>query len=48
MPDFLETLDTEIVLGDGAMGTLLHERGLPTDHCVEGLVLSDPDRIERL
>ena len=48
MPDFLETLDTEIVLGDGAMGTLLHERGLPTDHCVEGLVLSDPDRIEKI
>lgn len=48
MADILEVLESEIVLGDGAMGTLLHERGLPADHCVEGLVLSDPDRIEKI
>ena len=48
MPDFLEALESQIVLGDGAMGTLLHERGLPADQCVEGLVLSDPDRIEKI
>ena len=48
MPDFLETLSAEIVVGDGAMGTLLHERGLPTDHCIEGLVLQDPGQVEKV
>lgn len=48
MADLLEVLESEIVLGDGAMGTLLHERGLPANQCVEGLVLSDAERIEKI
>jgi len=48
MADLLETLGSQVVLGDGAMGTLLHERGLPADQSVEGVVLSDPDRIEKI
>jgi methionine synthase / methylenetetrahydrofolate reductase (NADH) len=48
MADLLEALQSQVVLGDGAMGTLLHERGLPADQCVEAVVLSDPDRIEKI
>ncbi len=41
----LEELETQIVCGDGAMGTLLLDRGLPVDRCLEELCLSEPERI---
>ena len=39
----LERLEAGVVIGDGAMGTLLYERGLPLDRCCEELVLTQPD-----
>jgi methionine synthase I (cobalamin-dependent)/5,10-methylenetetrahydrofolate reductase len=43
--DLLAELEERIVCGDGAMGTLLLDRGVPVDHCLEELCLSEPDRI---
>ena len=39
---FLTTLDQRPLLCDGAMGTLLHERGVPADGCLEAVSLEDP------
>lgn len=44
----LEELETGIVCGDGAMGTLLLDRGVPVDHCLEELCLSEPDRVRQI
>jgi methionine synthase / methylenetetrahydrofolate reductase(NADPH) len=43
--DLLAELEERLVCGDGAMGTLLLDRGVPVDHCLEELCLSEPDRI---
>jgi methionine synthase I (cobalamin-dependent)/5,10-methylenetetrahydrofolate reductase len=39
---FLATLDQRPLLCDGALGTLLHERGVPADACLEALSLEEP------
>jgi len=43
--DLLEELQLRIVCGDGAMGTLLLDRGVPVDRCLEELCVSEPGRI---
>lgn len=43
--DLLAELEERLVCGDGAMGTLLLDRGMPFDHCLEELCVSEPDRI---
>ena len=43
--DFLAELDERVVCGDCAMGTLLLDRGVPVDHCLEELCVSKPNRI---
>lgn len=43
--DLLDELQSRVVCGDGAMGTLLLEAGVPLDRCFEELCLSEPDRI---
>jgi homocysteine S-methyltransferase len=43
--DLLDELETRVLCGDGAIGTLLLDRGLPVDHCLEEICISDPDRI---
>jgi len=40
-PNFLKKLENRIILGDGAMGTLLYERGIYINRSFEGLNLSD-------
>lgn len=45
MSTLLETLDERVVCADGAMGTLLMERGVSRDQCFEELCLSAPDLI---
>ena len=42
---FLERLDRGVVVGDGAMGTLLYERGIPFDRSFDLLNLTDQDLI---
>ncbi len=34
-----------IVCGDDTMGTLLLDRGVPVDHCLEELCITEPNRI---
>ena len=45
LPDLLEELKSVVLCGDGAMGTLLAERGIPTGNCFEELCLSQPETI---
>ncbi len=46
--DLLEELEARIVCGDGAMGTLLLDRGVPVDRCLEELCISEPERIRAI
>jgi methionine synthase / methylenetetrahydrofolate reductase(NADPH) len=46
--DLLAELETRIICGDGAMGTLLLDRGVPVDRCLEELCVSEPDRIRAI
>lgn len=43
--DFLDELDSRIIPGDGAMGTLLMEANVPGDRCFEELCVSEPEMI---
>lgn len=45
MHDFLKLLKERVLCGDGAMGTLISERGIPSGNCYEELCLSQPDLI---
>lgn len=46
--NLLEELEERIVCGDGAMGTLLLDRGLAVDRCLEELCVSEPERVRRI
>ncbi len=45
-PPFSERLERGIILSDGAIGTYLHERGVPMDRCFAELCLTDGAAIE--
>ncbi|MGH2424742.1 MAG: bifunctional homocysteine S-methyltransferase/methylenetetrahydrofolate reductase [bacterium] len=40
---FLDRLNQDVLLADGAMGTVLYARGVPFDRCFDELNLSAPD-----
>src|SRR5512138_2127441 len=42
MTDLLERISTEVLLADGAMGTMLHSHGIGFDKCFDELNLSSP------
>ena len=46
--DLLDELETRVVCRHGAMGTLLLDRGVPVDRCLEDLCVSEPDRIRAI
>jgi homocysteine S-methyltransferase len=46
--DLLAELETKVLCGDGAIGTLLLEEGIPLDRCFEELCVSEPDQIRRI
>jgi homocysteine S-methyltransferase len=46
--DLLDELQTRALCGDGAIGTLLLDAGIPLDRCFEELCVSEPDRIEKI
>jgi methionine synthase I (cobalamin-dependent) len=46
--DLLDELETRVVCGDGAMGTLLLDNGVPIERCFEELCVSEPERIETI
>lgn len=41
----IDELQERIICGDGAMGTLLLDQGLPVDRCLEELCVSEPARV---
>ncbi|WP_153126472.1 bifunctional homocysteine S-methyltransferase/methylenetetrahydrofolate reductase [Peribacillus tepidiphilus] len=43
---FIEELQTRILIGEGAMGTLLYSNGI--DHCYEELNVTNPNKIESI
>ncbi|MEO5718223.1 MAG: bifunctional homocysteine S-methyltransferase/methylenetetrahydrofolate reductase, partial [Chthoniobacterales bacterium] len=43
--DLLDQLQSRLVCGDGAMGTMLLDDGIPLERCLEELSLSDPERV---
>lgn len=45
-PDFRTYIKNHVVIGDGAMATLLHQSGIPVRTCYEELNLSNPELIE--
>jgi len=42
MSNLLERLNSEVILADGAMGTMLHSRGVSFDKCFDELNLTNP------
>ena len=43
--NLFDELQDRVVCGDGAMGTLLLDQGLPMESCLEEVCISDPDRV---
>ena len=48
MSDLIEELKESVLCGDGAMGTLLAERGVPVASCFEEISLSQPGKISEI
>lgn len=48
MTDLLTALKEGVLCGDGAMGTLLAERGIPAGSCFEELSISRPETISEI
>ena len=48
MANLLDILNDRIVLGDGATGTYLNELGVPLNHCLEEVNLSQPELLTRV
>ncbi|MEN3369826.1 MAG: methionine synthase / methylenetetrahydrofolate reductase [Verrucomicrobiota bacterium] len=46
--DLLDELQTRPVCGDGAIGTMLLEAGVPIDRCFEELCVTEPERIDTI
>ena len=45
MSDVLERLSTEVLLADGAMGTMLHSHGVSFEKCFDELNVSNPGAV---
>jgi len=48
LQDFLDRLDREILIGDGAMGTMIYSRGVPLSHSYDELNRSHPELIRQI
>ena len=46
--DLLDQLQTRILCGDGAIGTMLLEAGVPLERCFEELNITEPERIRAI
>src|ERR1700719_2826986 len=46
--NLLDELETRVVCGDGAIGTLLLDAGVPVERCFEELCISQPERIQKI
>lgn len=47
-PEFLARLREEVLVGDGAVGTMISERGVGRDACYERLNLTNPEAIQEI
>jgi len=45
---FTKALEERVLLADGAMGTLLHARGVPQSACLEAQVIENADIVRRI
>ena len=48
MTDLLERISTEVLLADGAMGTMLHSHGVGFDKCFDELNLTNPGAVAEI
>ncbi len=48
MANLLDILHERIVIGDGATGTYLYELGVPLNHCLEEVNISQPELLTRV
>ncbi|MCK6542605.1 bifunctional homocysteine S-methyltransferase/methylenetetrahydrofolate reductase [bacterium] len=48
MSEFLETLAKRVLVCDGAMGTVLYEKGISFDHCFDEINLSHPEMVRAI
>ncbi len=46
--EFLQRLEQEVVVGDGAMGSMLSSRGVPWNACFEAVNLTRPELVKAL
>lgn len=46
--DLLDELQNGLVCGDGAVGTMLLDAGVPLERCLEELCLSEPDEVRKI
>ena len=46
--NLVDELQTRILCGDGAIGTMLLDAGIPLGRCFEELCVTEPDRIETI
>jgi methionine synthase I (cobalamin-dependent) len=46
--DLFDELQTRVLCGDGAMGTLLLDAGIPLERCLEELCVTEPERIGKI
>src|SRR5450432_850854 len=44
----LDELQSRLVCGDGAVGTMLLDDGIPLERCLEELCLSEPERVRKI
>ena len=46
--DLLDELQSRLICGDGAMGTMLLDDGVPLERCLEELCVSEPERVRKI
>lgn len=46
--EFLERLSFEVIVGDGAMGTMLHAKGVPWEHNFDSINLTKPALVQSI
>jgi 5-methyltetrahydrofolate--homocysteine methyltransferase len=48
MPDIIDRLDRDVIVVDGAMGTMLHRAGMPPEQCPEQLNVTNPEMVRQI
>lgn len=48
MASFLDSVHNQVIIGDGAMGTMLVQKGLPAGGCPEIWMLENPEKVREI